>query len=48
MSGLGGAVAIIGTGTITFEENFHQSPTDMIHNLGGPGSVSAVAVLSQP
>lgn len=69
---LGGAVAIIGTGTIKFGENFHQSLTDMIyeaddqlvaragkmqvpgadmglaHNLGGPGSVSAVAVLSQP
>jgi acetyl-CoA acetyltransferase len=120
MSGLGGKVAIIGTGTIEFEENFHQSLTDMIfeavnlamadariesrqlesawlgsyepmlygfegnsgtfgssgirminnihdqllgragkmqvqgadmglaHNLGGPGAVSAVAVLSQP
>src|SRR4029450_10732465 len=30
MSGLGGAVAIIGTGTIKFGENFHQSLTDMI------------------
>jgi acetyl-CoA C-acetyltransferase len=80
MSGLGGKVAIIGTGTIKFGENFHQSLTDMVlssgirminnvhdqllgragkrqvqgadvgltHNLGGPGSVSAVAVLSQP
>jgi acetyl-CoA acetyltransferase len=123
MSGLGGKVAIIGTGTIKFGENFHQSLTDMIfeavnlamadakiesrqlqaawlgcyepmlytsgglkscghpigssgirminnihdqllgragkvqvqgadmglaHNLGGPGAVSAVAVLSQP
>lgn len=31
MSGLGGAVAIIGTGTIKFGENFHQSLGDMIH-----------------
>lgn len=31
MSGLGGAVAIIGTGTIKFGENFHQSLTDMIY-----------------
>jgi acetyl-CoA C-acetyltransferase len=30
MSGLGGKVAIIGTGTIKFGENFHQSLTDMI------------------
>ena len=51
MSGLGGKVAIIGTGTIKFGENFHQSLTDMIFDavsLGGPGAVSAVAVLSQP
>ena len=76
MSGLGGAVAIIGTGTIKFGENFHQSLTSfairminnihdqlvgragkmrvlgadmgLAHNLGRPGSVSAVAVLSQP
>jgi len=27
MSGLGGKVAIIGTGTIKFGENFHQSLT---------------------
>ncbi len=31
MNGLGGAVAIIGTGTIKFGENFHQSLTDMIY-----------------
>jgi acetyl-CoA C-acetyltransferase len=31
MSGLGGKVAIIGTGTIKFGENFHQSLTDMIY-----------------
>src|SRR5262245_1715237 len=31
MSGLGGAVSIIGTGTIKFGENFHQSLTDMIY-----------------
>ena len=31
MSGLAGAVAIIGTGTIKFGENFHQSLTDMIY-----------------
>jgi acetyl-CoA C-acetyltransferase len=30
MSGLGGKVAIIGTGVIKFGENFHQSLTDMI------------------
>ena len=30
MRGLGGKVAIIGTGTIKFGENFHQSLTDMI------------------
>ena len=30
MSGLGGKVAIIGTGTIKFGENFHQSLTDMV------------------
>jgi acetyl-CoA acetyltransferase len=30
MSGLGGKVAIIGTRTIKFGENFHQSFTDMI------------------
>jgi acetyl-CoA C-acetyltransferase len=30
MGGLGGKVAIIGTGTIKFGENFHQSLTDMI------------------
>lgn len=30
MSGLGGKVAIIGTGTIKFGKNFHQSLTDMI------------------
>lgn len=109
MSGLGGKVAIIGTGIIKFGENCHQSLTDMIyeavtlaladakiersrleaawlgcyepigssgirmidnvhdqlrgragrmqvtgadmglaHNLGGPGAVSAVAILSQP
>ena len=30
MSGLGGKVAIIGTGTIKFGENFHQSLSDMI------------------
>ena len=51
MGGLGGKVAIIGTGTIKFGENFHQSPTDMIFeavNLGGPGAVLAVAVLFQP
>src|SRR3989304_3527666 len=29
--GLGGKVAIIGTGTIKFGENFHQSLTDMIY-----------------
>jgi len=51
LSGLGGKVATIGTGTIKFGENFHQSFTEMIFeavNLGGPGAVSAVAVLSQP
>jgi len=51
MSGLGGKVAIIGTGTIKFGKNFHQSLTERIFeavNLGGPGAVSAVAVLSQP
>jgi acetyl-CoA C-acetyltransferase len=76
MSGLGGAVAIIGTGTIKFGENLHQSlgssgirminnihdqlvgragrmqvpgaDMGLAHNLGGPGSVSAVAVLSRP
>jgi hypothetical protein len=48
MSGLGGKVALIGTGTIKFGENFHQSLTDMVFESGGPGSVSAVAVLSQP
>jgi acetyl-CoA C-acetyltransferase len=31
MGGLGGAVAIIGTGTIKFGENFHQSLTDMVY-----------------
>src|SRR4026208_1225197 len=31
MNGLGGAVPIIGTGTIKFGENFHQSLTDMIY-----------------
>jgi acetyl-CoA C-acetyltransferase len=31
MNGLGGAVAIIGTGTIKFGENFHQRLTDMIY-----------------
>ena len=31
MSGLGGAVAIIGTGTIKFGENFHQSLPDMVY-----------------
>ncbi len=30
-AGLGGTVAIIGTGTIKFGENFHQSLTDMIY-----------------
>jgi hypothetical protein len=30
MSGLGGKVAIIGTDTIKFGENFHQSLSDMI------------------
>jgi acetyl-CoA C-acetyltransferase len=30
MGGLGGKVAIIGTGTIKFGENFHQSLSDMI------------------
>ena len=30
MSGFGGKVAIIGTGTIKFGENFHQSLSDMI------------------
>src|SRR5262249_17801602 len=30
MKGIGGKVAIIGTGTIKFGENFHQSLTDMI------------------
>ena len=30
MSGLGGKVAIIGTGTIKFGENFHQSLSDII------------------
>ena len=29
--GLGGKVAIIGTGTIKFGENFHQSLTDMVY-----------------
>ncbi len=29
--GLGGTVAIIGTGTIKFGENFHQSLTDMVY-----------------
>ena len=28
--GLGGKVAIIGTGIIKFGENFHQSLTDMV------------------
>lgn len=35
MSGLGGRVAIIGTGTIKFGENFHQSLTDMIYEAVG-------------
>jgi acetyl-CoA acetyltransferase len=104
MSGLGGKVAIIGTGIIESGENFHQSLTDMIfetklgrslavntsgelgscghsigssgkrmidnvhdqllgragrmqvkcvdmglaHNVGGPGAVSVMAILSQP
>jgi len=30
MGGVGGKVAIIGTGTIKFGENFHQSLSDMI------------------
>jgi len=30
MGGLGGKVAIIGTGAIKFGENVHQSLTDMI------------------
>jgi acetyl-CoA acetyltransferase len=30
MGGLGGNVAIIGSGTIKFGENFHQSLSDMI------------------
>jgi acetyl-CoA C-acetyltransferase len=81
-NGLGGAVAIIGTGTIKFGENsgglkscghpigssgirminnIHDqlvgrggrmpvpgADMGLAHNLGGPGSVSAVAVLSQP
>ena len=32
--GLGGKVAIIGTGTIKFGENFHQSLTDMVFEIG--------------
>jgi acetyl-CoA C-acetyltransferase len=31
MDGLGGKVAMIGTGTIKFGENFHQSLTDMVY-----------------
>jgi hypothetical protein len=30
MGGLGGKVAIIGTGTIKFGENFHNSLSDLI------------------
>jgi hypothetical protein len=80
MTGLGGKVAIIGTGTIKLGENFYQTLRDMVlsssirminnvhdqllgragkmqvqgadmglaHNLGGPGSVSAGPVSSQP
>lgn len=33
MSGLGGKVAIIGTGTIKFGENFHQSLTSRAFRL---------------
>jgi hypothetical protein len=43
-AGLGGTVAIIGTGTI----KQIKVAECHAHNLGGPGSVSAVAVLSQP
>ena len=75
--GLGGRVAIVGSGIVKFGENFHQSligasgvrmianihdqllgragrmqvagaRMGLAHNLGGPGAVSAVAVLSQP
>jgi hypothetical protein len=35
MSGLGGAVAIIGTGTIKFGENLHQS---LGHPIGSSAS----------
>lgn len=44
-TGLGGRVAIIGSGVIKYGENFHQSLTDMIYEAV---TVSAVAVLAQP
>jgi hypothetical protein len=44
MGRLGGKVAIIGTGTIRFWENFHQSLSDMIFEaVNLPAPVTRVA-----
>ena len=47
MGGLGGKVAIIGTGAIKFGENVHQSLSDMILHRDGTTTMIYTHVLNR-